>query len=397
MFWRFSPLQIKKAGAITFFMFCICAFLGQVAWSFDTKAKAAYAIDLTSGSVLLSKNSETPLPPASMSKLMTLYMAFEFIRAGRLNLDEKLPVSDHAASYGGSTMFLDTSDRVTVEDLLRGIIVLSGNDACAVIAEALSPDGTEAGFATMMTQRAKQLGMTRSTFTNSNGWPHPSQRMSMKDLAIIANHIITDFPTQYLLFAEKEFAFDGRAPSNTQNRNPLLKLDIGADGLKTGHTSEAGYGLVGSAKQGNRRVIFVLTGLESAKKRAMEAERIVNWSFRHFTSKTLSQSGSIIAHADVWMGKSRTVAMTLEAGASILVPTSSMDEISSKVVYQGPLEAPIASGENIGELIISIPGMPQKSLKLVAAEPVAIGGFISRIRTVALVLLRKVGWGRLDA
>ena len=369
----------------------------RVSFAFDTSAQAAYVIDQETGTVLLAKKENIALPPASMSKLMTLFMTFEALRDGRLRWDEKLRVSEHAMSYGGSTMFLDTTDRVTVQDLIRGIIVLSGNDACAVIAEALSVDGTEKGFATMMTAKAKKLGMHHSVFANSNGWPHPSQRMSMKDLAIISNHIITDFPTQYLLFAEKEFAFDGRAPSNTQNRNPLLKLDIGADGLKTGHTSEAGYGLVGSAKQGNRRVIFVLTGLESAKKRAMEAERIVNWSFRHFTSKTLSQSGSIIAHADVWMGKSRTVAMTLEAGASILVPTSSMDEISSKVVYQGPLEAPIASGENIGELIISIPGMPQKTLKLIAAEPVAIGGFISRIRTVALILLSKVGWGRLDA
>ena len=151
--------------------------------AYETNAKAAYVYDLTTGTVLLSKNADTPLPPASMSKLMTLYLAFEFIRAGQLNLDEKLPVSTHAQSYGGSTMFLDTTDRVTVADLLRGIIVLSGNDACAVIAEALSPDGTEAGFAKLMTRRAQQLGMTNSTFQNSNGWPHPEHRMSMRDLA----------------------------------------------------------------------------------------------------------------------------------------------------------------------------------------------------------------------
>ena len=362
----------------------------NTSFAFDTQAKAAYVIDQETGTVLLAKKENVALPPASMSKLMTLFIAFEALRDGRLNWDEKLPVSEHAMSYGGSTMFLDTTDRVTVKDLIRGIIVLSGNDACAVLAEALSVDGTEKGFASMMTAKAKKLGMHNSVFANSNGWPHPSQRMSMKDLAIIADHIITDFPKQYLLFSEKEFAFDGRAPSNTQNRNPLLKLDIGADGLKTGHTSEAGYGLVGSAKQGNRRVIFVLTGLESASARAMEAERIVNWSFRHFMSKELRQSNSIIAHADVWMGKSRTVGMTLEAGTSILLPTIGIEEISSKIVYQGPLQAPVVAGQNIGELIILIPGMSQKSLPLVAADSVARGGFISRLRTAALILLRKV-------
>ena len=362
----------------------------NTSFAFDTQAKAAYVIDQETGTVLLAKKENVALPPASMSKLMTLFIAFEALRDGRLNWDEKLPVSEHAMSYGGSTMFLDTTDRVTVKDLIRGIIVLSGNDACAVLAEALSVDGTEKGFASMMTAKAKKLGMHNSVFANSNGWPHPSQRMSMKDLAIIADHIITDFPKQYLLFSEKEFAFDGRAPSNTQNRNPLLKLDIGADGLKTGHTSEAGYGLVGSAKQGNRRVIFVLTGLESASARAMEAERIVNWSFRYFMSKTLLQSNSIIAQADVWMGKSRTVGMTLEAGTSILLPTIGIEEISSKIVYQGPLQAPVVAGQNIGELIILIPGMSQKSFPLVAADSVARGGFISRLRTAALILLRKV-------
>ena len=362
----------------------------RVSFAFDTSAQAAYVIDQETGTVLLAKKENIALPPASMSKLMTLFMAFEALRDGSLHWDEKLPVSEHAMSYGGSTMFLDTTDRVTVQDLIRGIIVLSGNDACAVIAEALSVDGTEKGFATMMTAKAKKLGMHHSVFANSNGWPHPSQRMSMKDLAIIADHIITDFPKQYLLFSEKEFAFDGRTPSNTQNRNPLLKLDIGADGLKTGHTSEAGYGLVGSAKHGNRRVIFVLTGLESASARAIEAERIVNWSFRHFMSKALRQSNSIIAHADVWMGKNRTVGMTLEAGATILLPTTGLEKISSKIVYQGPLQAPVVAGQNIGELIILIPGMPQKILPLVAADSVARGGFISRLRTAALVLLKKV-------
>ncbi|MBS4009676.1 MAG: D-alanyl-D-alanine carboxypeptidase, partial [Roseovarius sp.] len=227
----------------------LCLGVALPAQAFETSAKAAYVMDVTTGTVLLDKNADTPMPPASMSKLMTLYVAFEAVRSGRLTLDERLPVSQHAMSYGGSTMFLDTTDRVRVEDLLRGIIVLSGNDACAVIAEALSPDGTEAGFARFMTQRAQQLGMTNSIFRNASGWPAEGHVMSMRDLALLARHIIEDFPEFYPMFAETEFRFDGRAPSNISNRNPLLGLGIGADGLKTGHTEQAGFGLAGSAKQ----------------------------------------------------------------------------------------------------------------------------------------------------
>ncbi|MFZ9074053.1 MAG: D-alanyl-D-alanine carboxypeptidase family protein, partial [Paracoccaceae bacterium] len=270
------------------------------ALAYETKAKAAFVLDLTSGTILLAKNADTPLPPASMSKLMTLYVAFEFIKAGQLQLDEKLPVSAHAAQYGGSTMFLDTTDRVSVEDLLKGIIVLSGNDACAVIAEALSPDGTEAGFARLLTQRAQQLGMTNSTFRNSNGWPATGHMMSTRDLALLAKHLIVDFPEFYPMFAEKEFAFDGRAPANSRNRNPLLGLGIGADGLKTGHTNEAGYGLTGSAVQGDRRIVFVISGLASTEERAQEAEAIVNWAFRQFSMKSFGKKGTVVAEAPVW-------------------------------------------------------------------------------------------------
>src|SRR6056297_3555869 len=284
----------------------VAGLLGLIlAWpaaAFETSARAAYVVDVTTGTVLLNKNADTPLPPASMSKLMTLYVAFEAVRSGRLTLDERLPVSEHAMSYGGSTMFLDTTDKVRVEDLLRGIIVLSGNDACAVIAEALSPDGTEAGFARFMTQRAQKMGMTNSTFMNSNGWPEAGHRMSMRDLALVARRLIEDFPEFYPMFAETEYLFDGRAPQNTQNRNPLLRLGIGADGLKTGHTQEAGYGLVGSAKQGDRRVVFVVSGIDTAAQRAKEAEAIVNWAFRQFVEKEVLKAGTEVARADVWMG-----------------------------------------------------------------------------------------------
>lgn len=361
------------------------------AQSFDTPARAAYVLDHTTGTELLAKNADEPLPPASMSKLMTLYMAFEAIASGRLSIDQRLPVSEHAASYGGSSMFLDTTDRVRVEDLLRGVIVLSGNDASAVLAEALSPDGTEAGFARLMTERARDMGMENSTFANSNGWPAPNQRMSMRDLGILASHLIRDFPTFYPMFAEQEFEFDGRVPSNSQNRNPILGLGIGADGLKTGHTSEAGYGLVGSAAQDDRRVIFVITGLESTESRRVEAERIVNWSFRQFAQRDIGEAGTRIAEAEVWMGERNRVGLTLAEDVSVLLPVMSNDDLAAEVVYQGPIEAPIEQGQELAELVIAREGMSETRVPLVAETAVARGGFMPRVKVAATVLFDRFG------
>jgi len=360
---------------------------------FNTQAKAAYVIDHTTGTVLLSKDADLPLPPASMSKLMTLNMVFEALKDGRLRLDDQLPVSQHAMDYQGSTMFLNTSDRVRVEDLIRGVIVLSGNDAAAVLAEGLSPDGTEAGFARLMTTRAKELGMTNSHFTNSNGWPQAGHRMSVHDLAILANRLITQFPTFYPMFAETEFLFDGRAPQNKSNRNPLLKLGIGADGLKTGHTNEAGYGLVGSAKQGDRRIIFVISGLNSSQARATESERIVNWAFRQFVEKKLAPKGHRIAQADVWLGDAPRVGLIAPKDLSLLVPALSKDKWDTSVVYQSPIEAPIKAGQEIAELVIKRDGMDDARMPLVADRDIARGGFLPRMRTATKVLFAKISNG----
>ena len=362
------------------------------AQAFDTKARAAYVIDQSTGTILLSKNADLPLPPASMSKLMTIYMTFEAIADGRLNIDDRLPVSSHSSAYTGSSMFLDTTDRVRVEDLLRGVIVLSGNDASSVLAEALSLDGTEAGFARMMTDRARQLGMVNSHFANSNGWPATGQRMSMKDLGILADHLIKDFPTFYPIFSEQEFLFDGRVPSNSQNRNPVLSLGIGADGLKTGHTSEAGYGLVGSAKQGDRRIIFVITGLTSTQERAEEAEKIVNWAFRQFAVKDVVQSGTKLADADVWMGDQPTVGLEVAEDLSMLVPVlATANGISAEVVFDGPIAAPITKGQQLGELVITLEGLPERRMPLVADRDVGQGGFAIRMRNAAMVLWSRFG------
>lgn len=364
--------------------------LAMPAAALETKARSAFVLDQTTGTVLLSKNADVPLPPASMSKLMTLYMAFEAIQDGRLSLTEKLRVSEHAMSYKGSSMYLNTRDRVSVSDLLLGIIVLSGNDACAVIAEALSPDGTEAGFAQSMTRRAKQLGMTNSSFANSNGWPSPSQRMSMRDLALVANLLITKFPDFYPMFAETEFKFDSRVPANSRNRNPLLKLGIGADGLKTGHTQEAGYGLVGSAVQGNRRVIFVISGLASEKDRAREAEAIVSWSFRQFAAHALVKKGEVISEAGVWMGAHDRVALVPDRDVSVLLPVLSGKSANAEVVFAAPIQAPISAGQTLGELIIKPEGLPETRVPLVAAQDVAQGGFFIRIRTAVHVLMSHI-------
>jgi len=365
------------------------------AQAFDTRAQAAYVIDHSTGTVLLEKNADDPLPPASMSKLMTLYMAFEAInpQGGQdpiLTVDDVLPVSQHCMDYTGSTMFLDTTDRVRVEDLLRGVIVLSGNDASCVLAEGLSRNGSESGFAQQMTVRAQELGMMNSSFANSNGWPAAGQRMSMRDLGILADRLISDFPTFYPLFAETEFDYDGEHPANTRNRNPLLGLGIGADGLKTGHTSEAGYGLVGSAKQGDRRVIFVLTGLDSTQARAEEAERIVNWAFRQFAQRDIARGGTRIAEAEVWMGEQPLVGLALREDLSLLVPATGGGGIDAEVIYNSPISAPITEGDEIAELVIRLENLPETRVPLVADASIEAGGFNSRLRTAAEILVDRM-------
>lgn len=351
-----------------------------LAQEFQTQAGSAVVIDHNTRQVLLSKNAEVPLPPASMSKLMTLNMTFEALEDGRLSLDTVLPVSQHAASYGGSTMFLDSRDRVTVEDLIRGIVVLSGNDATTVLAEALSPDGTEEGFAQMMTDRARELGMAQTMLRNSNGWPAPGHVMSMRDLSILAERLITEFPQYYPYFAEREFAFDGRSPSNRFNRNPLLNLNIGADGLKTGHTQEAGYGLVGSAVQGDRRVTFVVSGLPSEAVRAEESERIVNWAFRQFAEVEMLADRAPILQADVFMGEAAQVGVVPQSAVTLLLPISGREAVTGEITFDGPIEAPVAAGTRLGTLTLTHPGVPPVDVPLVAAEDVARAGPLRRIQ-----------------
>jgi len=361
--------------------------------AFDTKASAGWVFDVNSHTVLLNKNADAPLPPASMSKLMTLNMLFEALRDGRVTLDTEFRVSARAKAMGGSKMFVDERDRPVVEDLIKGIIVNSGNDACVVVAEGLA--GSEEAFARLMTERAQALGMTQSTFANASGWPDPNQRMSMHDLGILAVRLIEEFPEYYGYFGLAEYTFQGRSPDNRNNRNPLLALGIGADGLKTGHTQEAGYGLVGSAVQGGRRVVFVLSGLDSEKARAEESESVVNWAFRQFVQKTVAESGTQIAEADVFMGDAPRVPLVLAEDLSLLLPALAQDALKAEVVYSGPLSAPIVQGQQVATLKIDLPDLADIEVPLVAGQNVARGGFGTRLGTAIDTLRRE--WVNRDA
>lgn len=358
------------------------------ALALETRARSAMVIDYNTGTVLLEKNADQAIPPASMSKLMTLNMVFEALDDGRLSLDEELPVSEHAMSYGGSTMFLTTRDKVKVEDLIRGVIVLSGNDACAVLAERLA--GSEKEFARTMTERARQLGMTQSTFANSNGWPNPNQRMSARNLVTLATRLIRDFPQYYGYFGETEFAFDNRAPDNRHNRNPLLKLDIGADGLKTGHTSEAGYGVVGSAVKNGRRIVLMISGLESDTARASEAAKIVNWAFGQFVEKKIFEPGDRVGQLGVWLGQDGSVELEVADSVTMLLPASTGDKLEAEIVGRGPLEAPIAKGQRLATLIIRVPELPETDIPLYAAADVERAGFLTRFRLSASILFDRM-------
>jgi D-alanyl-D-alanine carboxypeptidase (penicillin-binding protein 5/6) len=350
--------------------------------AFETAATAAWVYDMTTGTVLMDKNADQPLPPASMSKLMTINMLFEALKDGRVTMDTTFAVSDRAVQMtrdGGSTMMLQHEDRPTVEDLIHGMIVNSGNDACVVVAEGLA--GTEEAFSAQMTQRARALGMTASTFLNSSGWPAEGHLMSMRDLGILSKRLIEDFPEYYPVFAETEYSFQGRSPDNRFNRNPLLKLGIGADGLKTGHTMEAGYGLVGSAKQGDRRIVFAITGLPSDQARAEEAERIVGWAFRQFSEKTVAKSGVRVAEAEVHMGDADTVGLVPAEDVKLLVPALVQGSMTAEVVYNGPLIAPVAKGSAVAELIVHAPDLPDRRVPLVAEADVGKAGFLKRLTT----------------
>ncbi len=374
---------------------CLVALISMAALparAFETSATHAWVYDMTTNTVLLDKNGDMAVPPASMSKLMTVEMLFEALQDGRVQMDTTFGVSAKAVSFtaqGGSTMYLQQGDRPTVQELIQGMIVNSGNDACTVVAEGL--EGSEEEFARKMTERAKTLGLENSTFANSSGWPDPGQRMSMKDLGMLSVHIITTYPDLYPVFAQTDYNYKDRSPANANNRNPLLKLNIGADGLKTGHTEEAGYGMVGSVKQGDRRIVFAFNGLTSDKDRAQEAERIANWAFRQFALKTVVKAGAEIAQADVFMGSAKSVGLVSAKDLQLLIPAGAANDVSADVVYTGPIKAPIAKGAKLADLVIHLPDLPDQHVDLLAATDIGPAGFAERVMVAFTQLRTRYG------
>ena len=348
------------------------------AQDFQTSASHAVILDYETGEILFNHNGEEAMPPASMSKLMTLLMAFEAIDRGALSLDDELPVSEHAwrtggAASGSSTMFLEINSRVRVEDLLRGIIIQSGNDACIVIAEAIS--GSESAFAVDMTARARELGLSSASFANSTGWPHPDQRISAADLARLAAILIRSHPELYDIFDEREFTYNG---IRQFNRNPLLATMDSVDGLKTGHTQESGYGLVASGVRDGIRRIIVYNGMESERARANEGERIMRAALVDFEIAELGEIGDIVGQADVFLGQAETVSMRLTDHVRVGVYSRARDDLRAEIVYDGPLAAPIVEGDVIARLEVSGAGIETRSYDLQANEAVAKQGMLGR-------------------
>src|SRR5260221_12679929 len=340
----------------------------------ETEAHAAYIVDFRTGAVLLDKNADERIPPASMSKMMTYYTVFSYLKDGKATLDDMLPVSEKAWRTQGSKMFVPLGARVKIEDLLRGVIIQSGNDACIVLAEGLA--GSEQAFVDEMNKKAQEIGLTGSHFTNVTGLPDPDHYMTARDLANLAKHIITDYPEFYKFESERDFTYNGIKQGN---RNPLLYKDFGADGLKTGHTDEAGYCLTASAVRDNRRIIMVLAGLPSMKARATESERLIEWAFREFGGDAPHKAGDTVDEADVWLGEAIKVPLTVAGDAVVTIPRRARKDMKVTAVYDKPIKAPIAQGQAVGKLVVTVPGQQPTEFPLVAANSVERLGAMGRV------------------
>ena len=341
---------------------------------FQTLAREAILIDTSTNTVLFDKDADLPMPPASMSKIMTAFMVFEKLSEGSLSLDDTFTVSEKAWRKGGSKMFVEVGKQIRVEDLLRGVIVQSGNDASIVLAEGLS--GSEEAFAEAMTEKAREIGLTNSSFANATGWPHERQRMSARDLATLAQLIIEKYPEYYAYYSEKEFTWNGIRQGN---RNPLLYRNTGADGLKTGHTEEAGYGLTASAERNGRRLIMVATGLGSMKERGRESQRILDWGFREFNNYSLFKAGESVETADVWLGDAMNVPLTSPEDIVVTLPRKARKDMAVTVIYEQPVPAPIQEGDQIGILRVTAPEVAPREFPLYAGHSVEQLGPFGRV------------------
>ena len=344
----------------------------------NTMADFAHVIDFESNRVLLSKNADSPMKPASMAKIMTLYIIFSRIAEGSLTLEDEFMVSEKAWKMGGSRSFLDVGTRVTVEELINGIAVQSGNDAAVVVAEGIS--GSEELFADEMNSVAQQLGMEGTNFTNSTGWPDSMLKTTAKDLTILAAALIRDFPIKeypnlYPVFAKPNYTYNN---IKQPNRNPLIDKSPGADGLKTGSTRESGYGLVGSAERNGQRIILVLNGLESKKQRSLEANRLMDFMFREYKNYTFFEAGETVSTADIWLGKEATIPLVLEKGLSKVLSRSERNNTKLTINYNNPIQAPVVIGDEVGTLWIEVNGV-REEVPLTAGMNVEQLPVISRV------------------
>ncbi|PCJ99964.1 MAG: D-alanyl-D-alanine carboxypeptidase [Zetaproteobacteria bacterium] len=358
-------------------------------FAITTQAQQAIIIDYETGTVLFEKNADVKMPTSSMSKVMTMYLVFEALKKGNLSLDDTMLVSEKAWKKKGSKMFVPVGKQVKIEDLVRGVIVQSGNDATIVLAEGLA--GDEDSFAAALNKKAKELGMKNSHFMNASGWPDPDHYSTARDLSILAGAVIKNFPEYYGYYAEKEFTF---SKIRQDNRNPLLYRDIGADGMKTGHTEVGGYGLIGTGKKDGRRVIIVINGLESSKARSEEATRLLQWGLNGFRSLALFDDGKDLDRAQVYLGVKNTVGLQAKESLSLVVPKLFESDLKVEIHYNAPLKAPIAKGVEVGTITVSIPKGGVIEVPLVTAEAIEALGMFAGV--IAKARLLTTGQGHFD-
>ncbi len=344
-----------------------------LALSVDTPAKHAILLDVETNTVLFEKASDGSMAPSSMSKLMTAYVVFDMLKSGKLKMDDTFHVSEKAWSTQGSKMFVDINTDVRIEDLLRGMIIQSGNDACIVLAEGIS--GSEEAFANLLNVTAKKIGLRNSNFVNASGLPDPNHRTTARDLSVLAERLMIDFPEYTKFYHEKEFTYHNIKQGN---RNPLLYGFPGADGLKTGHTDDAGYGLVGTALRDSRRLVLVVNGLSSMQERADESRRLLEWGFREFRNYKIFSANSQIAEIPVWAGVADTVPVTSDKDILFTLANTDRKNIQIAIQYNEPARAPIAAGDKLANLIIQVPGGIREDYPLYAARSVERLGFFSR-------------------
>jgi D-alanyl-D-alanine carboxypeptidase (penicillin-binding protein 5/6) len=355
------------------------AFAPAAAQNPETTAKQALLVDLETDTELLSLNADERMYPASMTKLMTAFLVFERLQNGTLSLDDTFPVSEKAWRKGGSKMFVEVGDRVKIEDLLRGIIIQSGNDATIVVAEGIA--GTEEAFAREMTAKARELGMENTQFRNASGWPNPDHYTTARDLATLAEALISRFPEYYHLYSETEYTY---AEITQQNRNPLLYRNIGADGLKTGYTEDSGYGLTASAERNGRRLVLVINGLDSARDRSQEAERLIDWGFREFGTYALFEA---VDEVPVWLGKQGSIPAIIEEDVAVTLRRKERDEMQVTLITTRPLEAPIEAGQTVGEVRIAAPGLDTFTVPVKASQSVEKLGPFGRVQAALQYLV----------